>query len=35
MSREKPEMFKWKETELAGRKGVMKSVKTLRAEAYL
>lgn len=35
ISREKPEMFKWNETELAGRKGVMKSIKTLRAEAYL
>jgi hypothetical protein len=26
-------MFKWKETELAGRNGVKKSAKTLRAEA--
>jgi CRISPR/Cas system endoribonuclease Cas6 (RAMP superfamily) len=32
---EKPEMFKWKETELAGRKGVIKSVKALTAEASL
>ncbi len=28
-------MFKWKETELAGRNGVKKSAETLRAEAYV
>jgi hypothetical protein len=33
--REKPEMFKRKEAELAGRKGAIKIVKTFKAEAYL
>ena len=35
ISREKPEMFKWKETELAGRDGVKKKCSNLKGGSLL